>query len=36
MRKKMFDYQNGLSKEDLKRVQLFEFNPFSAGGFHAQ
>ncbi|XP_037032756.1 uncharacterized protein LOC119071796 [Bradysia coprophila] len=37
MRKKMFDYQNGLSKEDFERVQLFEFTPFSSGdGFYAQ
>ncbi|KAG4065606.1 hypothetical protein HA402_012596 [Bradysia odoriphaga] len=37
MRKKMFDYQNGLSKEDFERVQLFEFTPFSNGdGFYAQ
>ncbi|KAG4076602.1 hypothetical protein HA402_001889 [Bradysia odoriphaga] len=26
MRKKMFDFQNGLSKEDLERVQLFKFS----------
>ncbi|XP_037032759.1 uncharacterized protein LOC119071799 isoform X2 [Bradysia coprophila] len=37
MRKKMFDFQKGLSQEDLERVQLFEFTPFSNGdGFAAQ
>ncbi|KAG4065639.1 hypothetical protein HA402_012629 [Bradysia odoriphaga] len=36
-RKKMFDFQNGLSKEDLERVRLFEFTPFTTrDGFSAQ
>ncbi|XP_037047194.1 uncharacterized protein LOC119081981 isoform X2 [Bradysia coprophila] len=32
MRKKMFDYQSGLSKEDLERVQLFKFSPLPKSG----
>jgi len=36
MRQKMFDYQKSLSKEDFERVQLFDFSPFSRGGFYAQ
>ncbi|KAJ6642259.1 hypothetical protein Bhyg_07206 [Pseudolycoriella hygida] len=36
MRKKMFDYQQGLGKEDFERVRLFEISPFSEGGFYAQ
>ncbi|KAJ6642221.1 hypothetical protein Bhyg_07168 [Pseudolycoriella hygida] len=36
MRKKMFDYQHGLSKEDFERVIFFEYIPFSEGGSFGQ
>ncbi|KAJ6641581.1 hypothetical protein Bhyg_06521, partial [Pseudolycoriella hygida] len=36
MRKKMFAFQKSLSEEEIKRVQLFEFNKFTEGGFYAQ
>jgi len=36
IRKKMFDYQQGLSKEDYERVQLYDLHESSSGGFYAQ
>ncbi|XP_037032761.1 uncharacterized protein LOC119071800 [Bradysia coprophila] len=36
MRKKMFDFQKGLSQKDVERVQLFEVSTLSNGGFYTQ
>ncbi|KAG4065642.1 hypothetical protein HA402_012632 [Bradysia odoriphaga] len=36
MRKKMFDFQKGLSQKDVARVQLFEVYTLSDGGFYTQ